>query len=359
MKKILVAGAGGAPSEGVIYSLLQSPEKEEIIGMGSIPSDLIMSRAARKYSVPFAYEPSYHDSLMKVLETEKPDLIHFQNDIEIYHVSKMRDDILSTGTKMFMPEHDVIDTCVDKWKTYEKFVKAGVKVPTNIRIYNEKDLKEAFLSLGDEDGKIWLRASSMGAGGKGSIPTNSFDMAKAWIDRHDGWGDFVAAEMLTPDTVTWLSVWYNGELIVAQTRKRSGWIHGNRTVSGITGVTKVGITCSDETVNTIARNAILAVSPKPHGIFGVDMAYDKNGIPNPTEINIARFFTTIRFFTEAGLNMPVIYKDLALYGKRPAQKEIVNPLPNGLLWLRAMDTAPLLTTEEEIEKGLIVPEIKK
>lgn len=31
MKKILIAGAGGAPSEGIIYSLLKSPENEEVI----------------------------------------------------------------------------------------------------------------------------------------------------------------------------------------------------------------------------------------------------------------------------------------------------------------------------------------
>jgi carbamoyl-phosphate synthase large subunit len=37
---------------------------------------------------------------------------------------------------------------------------------------------------------------------------------------------------------------------------------------------------------------------------GVDMAYDRNNVPNPNEINISRFFTTVLFFTEAGLNMP-------------------------------------------------------
>ena len=48
MVKILIAGAGGAPSEGVINSLLLSKKKEEIIGMGSEPSDLVLSNAKRK-----------------------------------------------------------------------------------------------------------------------------------------------------------------------------------------------------------------------------------------------------------------------------------------------------------------------
>lgn len=353
MAKILIAGAGGAPSEGVIFSLLQSPQQEEIIGMGSVPTDLIMSRAKRKYSVPFSYEVTYHDTLLKVLDIEKPDLVHFQNDVEIYYASLMRNEILNAGVKLFMPSHDVIEICVNKWNSYKKFVEAGIKVPQNMLINTEEDLKNAFATLSDNQGSIWLRSSSMGGGGKGSLPTNDFNMAKAWIERHNGWGDFIAAELLTPKTVTWLSIWWNGELIVAQTRKRSGWIHGNRTVSGVTGVTKVGITFSDEMVDQVAESAILSVTDKPHGIFGVDMTYDKDGIPNPTEINISRFFTTIRFFTEAGLNMPVIFKDLVLYNKKPQLNKNINPLPDGLLWLRGMDIEPLLASEEYIEKNLI------
>ncbi|MBR4126192.1 MAG: carboxylate--amine ligase [Alphaproteobacteria bacterium] len=354
MTKILIAGAGGAPSEGVINSLLKSKKHETIIGMGSEPTDLVLSHAERKYYVPYANRPEYKNSLLKILEKEKPDLIHFQNDLEIYYASLIRDDIHAAGTKMFMPPHDVIDTCVNKFKSYLKFKQAGIKVPVNMMINDESDLKRAFAELGDEKGTIWLRSTSMGGGGKGSIPTNDYQMAKCWIDRANGWKEFIAAEMLTSKTVTWLSIWFEGELIVAQTRKRSGWIHGNRTASGVTGVTKVGQTCSDDLVTKIAMDTVKAVSDKPHGIFGVDMAYDADGVPNPTEINISRFFTTVLFFTEAGLNMPEIFKDLALYGEFPKLEKKINPLPDGLMWMRGMDTKPRLMTAKDIEKEVIV-----
>jgi carbamoyl-phosphate synthase large subunit len=159
--------------------------------------------------------------------------------------------------------------------------------------------------------------------------------------------------MLTKDTVTWLSIWHEGKLVVAQTRIRKGWTHGNRTLSGVTGVTKVGQTYSSAKVDEIAHNAIFAIDEKPHGIYGVDMAYDEEGIPNPTEINISRFFTTVLFFTEAGLNMPKIFKDIALYGEFPKLAKTINPLPDGLLWLRGMDTKPRLMTSAEIEKEMI------
>jgi carbamoyl-phosphate synthase large subunit len=351
--KILIAGAGGAPSEGVIKSLLASKKNEEIIGMGSEPTDLLLSAAEKKYYIPYANTPEYKSCLLQILEKEKPDLIHFQNDLEIFHASALRDEIHAAGVKTFMPSHEVIDTCVHKYKTYLKLKDAGIKVPENIMIHNEADLKHAFETLGDKNGNIWLRASSIGGGGKGALPTSDFVFAKGWIERYKGWGDFVAAEMLSPDTVTWLSIWHEGNLVVAQTRIRKGWTHGNRTVSGVTGVTKVGQTFSDEMVDKIAIETVKAVSDKPHGIFGVDMAYDFNGIPNPTEINISRFFTTVLFFTEAGLNMPEIFKDLALYNTFPNLEKIINPLPDGLLWLRGMDAKPLLVTNDDFEKNII------
>ncbi|KAF2513529.1 ATP-grasp domain-containing protein [Flavobacterium foetidum] len=353
MKKILIGGAGGAPSEGVINSLLRSKKGEEIIGMGSDPTDLVLSSAKKKYALPYADSPEYLESLLGILNTEKPDLIHFQNDLEVFYASQYREQIHATGTKTFMPDHDVIDTCVHKYKTYLKLKEANVKVPTNILLNNEENLLRAFEELGDEEGKIWLRASSIGGGGKGALPTNDFTFAKGWIERYNGWGDFIAAELLTPETVTWLSIWHEGELIVAQTRIRKGWTHGNRTVSGVTGVTKVGQTFSDKIVDEVAINTVKAVSDKPHGIFGVDMAYDKDGFPNPTEINISRFFTTVLFFTEAGLNMPEIFKDLALYGEKPDLNKIINPLPDGLLWLRGMDTIPRIFNNEQIRKEII------
>jgi carbamoyl-phosphate synthase large subunit len=354
MKKIIIAGAGGAPSEGVIKSLLKSKRPEEIIGMGSEPTDLALSAASKKYYISYANQPGYKAALESIVKKEKPDLIHFQNDLEIYHASLLRNEIEGLAEKVFMPTHEVIDTCVHKYKTWQCFKAAGITVPENHVIATEKDLQFAFNNLADADGRIWLRASSIGGGGKGALPTADIDFAKAWINHYKGWGEFVAAQMLTSKTVTWLSIWNNGKLIVAQSRAREAWTHGNRTLSGVTGVTKVGKTVSDIHVDETAQRAIMAVDKVPHGIYGVDMTYDRDGIPNPTEINISRFFTTVLFFTEAGLNMPEIFKDIALYNELPSLEKVINPLPDNLLWLRGMDTTPRLMKQDQMEDEIIL-----
>lgn len=352
MKKILIAGAGGVPSENVIRSLIEANDGEVIYGMGSEPSDLILSSASKKYIVPYAVAPEYKGALNSILKDAKPDLVHFQNDIEILKASSLREDITAHGVKIFMPDHDVIENCVDKAKSAHIWQAAGVKIPRTMDIHSPADLKKAFETLANKDGAIWLRAS-VGGGGKGALPTQDFEFASRWIDRFKGWGSFTAAELLTEKTVTWLSIWYEGELVVAQTRRRKSWNFGNRTLSGVTGVTGVGETCSDEKIDRIALDAIGAIDKRPHGIYGVDMTYDASGVPNPTEINISRFFTTAYFFTRAGLNMPKIFKDIALYGKFPTLEKKINPLPDGLLWIRSMDREPLLTTEADMFKQLI------
>lgn len=351
MKKILLAGAGGAPTENVVHSLREAEKKEYLIGIGSEPYDMMISDTDIRYQVPYAVEKNYKKRLFEIIDREKPNFAHFQNDIEIREISRIRDEISDKGVKLYMPSLETVELCVDKGKSTNLWMREGIKVPKTMIIKEEADLKYAFEQLGDQEGNIWLRAT-VGGGGKGALPTNDFEFAKMWINRFNGWGAFTAAELLTKDTVTWLSIWYEGELVVAQTRKRQSWNFGNRTLSGVTGITRVGETCSDEVVNRVALDAIQSIDKRPHGIYGVDMTYDRNGIPNPTEINISRFFTTVYFFTKAGLNMPEIFKNIALYNEFPSLKKKINPLPDGLLWIRGMDREPVLTTQDKLKEEI-------
>ena len=176
--------------------------------------------------------------------------------------------------------------------------------------------------------------------------------ARAWINFNEGWGHFTAAELLTPDSITWMSIWKEGKLIVAQGRKRLYWELARIAPAGITGITGAGVTVADKSVDKIAKEAIFSIDPKPNGIFSVDLTYDFSGVPNPTEINIGRFFTTHYFFTQAGLNMPEIYIKLAYNEALPRIVKKINPLRNGLVWIRGVDFLPVLVHEKKIRKDV-------
>ena len=346
LARIHIGGAGGAPSNNFIRSLRDSARKHYLIGASSVPSDLMLADVDEKHVVPYANAPDYRQCILALLTRTRPAFMHVQSDYEVRVVSSMRNEIEALGVRLFLPAPDTVENCVDKGKSYDIWSRAGLRVPRTILLNTVADLKGAFDSLGET---IWIRAT-VGGGGRGALPVSSFDFARAWIDQHDGWGEFTAAELLTHRSVTWQSIWYQGELVVAQARRRHKWNYGDRTLSGVTGITGVAETCSDEDVTRIALDAISAVDSRPHGIFCVDMTYDNSGVPNPTEINIGRFFTTHYFFTKAGVNFPEIYCDLGLEGRFPTLDRKINPLPDGLVWIRGMDVTPVLTTSEELAK---------
>ncbi|UCD16153.1 MAG: carboxylate--amine ligase [Candidatus Omnitrophota bacterium] len=343
MKRIIVTGAGGSPSTNFIRSLRLSPEKFFIVGVDCDEYYLQRAETDLKFLVPGADDKNYLPILKQIIKETQAEFIYSQPDMEVNKISANRDDL---GVKTFLPAHKTIEICQNKLESYKMWKQAQIKTPETILINNESDLKEAFSKLGKS---VWLRAIVSPGGGKGSFFTDDFEVAKAWIKHCKGWGSFTASERLTSQTVAWLSIWKKGELIVAQGRKRLYWEFGNRVPSGVTGLTGTGVTVCDPLVDDIAQKVIFAIDNNPCGIYGVDLTYDKDRIPNPTEINIGRFFTTHLFFTKAGLNMPYIFVKLAFDEELPDIKKKLNPLPSDLAWVRGMDFEPILTSLKEIK----------
>jgi carbamoyl-phosphate synthase large subunit len=80
-----------------------------------------------------------------------------------------------------------------------------------------------------------VAAAVIGAGGRGALPVRDHDVetARSWIELHKGWGNFTAAELLEPDSITWMSIWNQGG-------KRLYWDLSRISPSGVTGVTGPG-----------------------------------------------------------------------------------------------------------------------
>jgi len=343
MKRILVVGAGGSAATNFVRSLRAAPEPFYLIGTDFDKFYLQRAETDEKHLVPRADENDYVNTLNEIIDEASAEFLHVQNDTEMYVLSKNRDKL---NVLIFLPKHKTVEICQNKFKSYKMWKKTGLKQPETLLIRTEDDLKKAFQKLGDN---IWLREIS-GAGGRGSIRVEKYEIAKAWINFKNGWGRFTAAECMQPRSVTWLSIWKDGELIVAQGRERLYWELAKLAPSGVTGVTGAGVTLSDPIIDGIALKAIFAIDKNPNGIFGVDLTYDNEGIPNPTEINIGRFFTTHEFFTRAGLNMPYIYVKLAYNEELPKIEIKINPLPPNLVWIRGVDFIPVLTTINEINR---------
>lgn len=349
MKRILVTGAGGSPSVNFTRSLRQSDEEYYIVGTDADKYYLQRAEVDARYLAPLASDPKYIDFLNYVIDKEKIDFVHAQNDVEVSFLSEHREKI---NAKTFFPDKETVKILQDKFESFKVWDAAGLKVPKTVLISRETDLQKLLDSFG---GSMWLRAIS-GAGGRGSLPVHDVKAAKNWLDfqeKNGSWdGNFTASELLEPETVTWMSIWKDGELVVAQGRKRLYWELAKISPSGVTGATGTGLTYSDLDLDAIAEKAVRSIDSNPSGLFAVDMAYDKNGTPNPTEINIGRFFTTHQFFTDAGLNMPEIFVKLGYGENVPVLKKIKNPLPDDLVWIRGMDFEPVLSDMQTVQASV-------
>ena len=206
MKRILVGGAGGTPSNNFIASLGQAPEPFYVIGITSNKYDLAKARTDERHLVPPASHARYPDVLKQIVVETRPDFFHAQNDQEIEVISELRDEI---GVQTFLPAKETVRLCIDKIRSYEKWREAGLTVPETIEIRTPADLKRACEAFGE----IWLRIRK-GAFGYGSLRTSSYDFAASWVEHFDGWGLFSAAECLDARSVTWMSLWKDGALVV-------------------------------------------------------------------------------------------------------------------------------------------------
>lgn len=351
MKRILVTGAGGPATNSFVRSLrdVDAPEMQEwgvrsyhIVGVDAGKYNVFRSEADRTYLCPKATDEAYIPFINMIIEREKIDFIHSQPEIELYELSKHRDEL---NCKHFMPKHETVGRCRNKVLSYTRWRAVGIKVPKSKIIITRDDLFEAYEIFGEN---IWLR-DTIGAAGKGSLSRPTYEQAKAHLDARKSWGRAMAAEHLTDKTITWQSIWSDGQLVVAQGRRRLYWAFSDRAQSGVTGLTGTGVTVNDPELDELAIKCIHAVDPEPHGIFSVDFTFDWGGVPNPTEINIGKFFTTHHFLTRTGYNMPDIFVKLA-FGEYTFEKPSLNPCEEDMYWIRGIDTLPKLVSRAQIDE---------
>lgn len=349
MKKIIVTNAGRGAAINFCRSLRLVPEEYYIIGLEDNKYSIMNVEADETYLSPSVESPYYLEFLKEIISRTGADFLYAsKTNEELWTISRHRDEL---DIKTFLPEDDIIDVYEDKFKTYELMKKKGIKLPDTILV-TDKDILKKFM---DKYGEIWLRAIK-GCGGKGSISTDNFEFAVNWIDNFNGWGNFTAAELLSKKTATWSGIWNNGELIVSQIRERKYWEFSYLSLSGVTGITGAQITRKDKELDELAIKCINAIHSKPHGIVSVDFCYDFNGVPNPTEIQASRFYTSSYFMAKAGLNLPHIMLKTAFGEEIDEINEKFSPLPENLLWIKYVDCEPVLTTVDEIEKNVKVLE---
>jgi carbamoyl-phosphate synthase large subunit len=339
-KRILVTGAGGPLGVNVTRSLLSAPEPIFLLGTEANRYHVPMSLTHETELIPLARETdAYLASLNELIERHDIDLLLPTHPVEVRTVAGNRDSL--TGVKLVLPGIETIEIAQSKWRTWQLLEEAGVPVPPTYLIAGEEDLERAFAAI--ETRPVWVRGAGVPGFGIGvaSLPCREVAHAAAWIDHFRGWGGFIASEFLPGRNLTWLGLFFEGELIACQGRERHEYVIPHVSPSGITGAPAVSCTVSRGDIRSVGEAAVRGITKRPHGPFFVDMTEDREGRPRVTEINGGRFGTTIHFYTEAGFNFPWLLVRLGL-GQAVEGAPIVDPVAPDTWWLRTIDCGPVL-----------------
>lgn len=79
--------------------------------------------------VPSIYSKEYVEKLKELIRTYDISAIISLNDLELPILSKNREELEKSGTKVIISSPDVIDIAFDKWKTFKFFREIGVDTP--------------------------------------------------------------------------------------------------------------------------------------------------------------------------------------------------------------------------------------
>jgi len=327
-------------------SLMMDPELR-LIGCDASAHYVHLAITSSTFIVPRCAErEAYISAINRLCQRFDVDLIMPNNSLEAHVLSAHRNEL---NACVFLPPPPTLDIANSKWASYELWRNTGLPVPKSWRLNSRTDLKRVFRD--HQQRPIWVRGAGIPGKGIGgaALPCRSLRQADTWVDYYDGWGGMMASEYLPGDNLTWIGLWKQGTLVTSASRRRLAYVIPHVSPSGITGAPAISEIVHRPELNEIGMQAALAVDEKLTGVSFLDFKCDADGQPRITEMNAGRFGTTHHFYSVAGLNLPLMYVQLALKGTVEPKPAIFDPLPAGLTWIRTLDAGPVLLSKDELE----------
>lgn len=134
--KIIRSAVGSLPSLGLIRELAR--HGVEVIGIDAALLSFGFHVLAKGYVVPKGDSPGFIQSILKIIDTERPDAIISGPESELLTLSKNKRDIEQRGALLLCPDYKYVSICADKMKTYEAFRTLNIPYPG---LYIERKVK--------------------------------------------------------------------------------------------------------------------------------------------------------------------------------------------------------------------------
>lgn len=139
----LITGVGaGGIGEGIVKALKLVKERYRIICTDTVALAAPLFRVDKGYLVPLAIEENYIDRLLDICKKENVDVLIPGSVPELDRISKDREYFESDDIVPILNPAEVIETGLDKWKTYEFLSENGFQCPQTVLAEDRLDLVE-------------------------------------------------------------------------------------------------------------------------------------------------------------------------------------------------------------------------
>jgi carbamoyl-phosphate synthase large subunit len=349
--RVLVLDAGSPHANNLIRSLKFGEPSWLIAGCNRSPFTLGKSAADRNYLVPIWPAMSI-EALRRIVETESIDVVIPTTDADVQALSTMRNEL---GCRTFLPRHETIDFCTDKYAVSRRLRRCGVAAPLTYPIPSIEKVDAIFRKLNRNGKQLWCRIRN-GSGSYAAIPVRAPQQARSWIAyweemRGVPQGSFTLSEYLPGRDFCVQCLWDKGRLVLAKMAERITYFNTG-SPSGVSSMPTLARTVFEPRLLDCCSRAIHAIDAEASGVYFVDLKENERGEACVTEINAGRFATMTNIHDLAGKhNMAVLYVRLALGGR--VRIRGARDFAEGYYLVRSIDTLPALVRGPELFAGLL------
>lgn len=139
---VLVTGVGGGGHGHEVAKALRLAGSYRIVGVDMRPSSFGLFDVDAAFVVEPASEPSYVDTLLEICEMEDARVLIHGSEPELKVISEHRERFAEAGVLPLINAREVIEICMDKWRTIEVLREANLPVPTSALVGREDDLPD-------------------------------------------------------------------------------------------------------------------------------------------------------------------------------------------------------------------------
>lgn len=310
---VLVTASGAQFMPGLAACLKNNGEREiRLIGTDLNIDSTVLQMVDDCFCVPKPSDFNYVETLLKICENNKVDVLLPFMSSELELLQKYKKDFEKIGTKVSVSDGDALKITNNKLALYEFMQEHGFKTPKFKGVHSVAELKEAFEYVGYPQKAVCVKATeSSGSRGIRIVdPSKSrFDILfnekpNSFFISYEELVQILSEKVEIPELMVMEylpGMEYSVDLLADHGEVL--YLAGRETNVNLASIPQVATLAKNEEAYEISKALIKEL--KLDGNADLDFKFDENGHPVLMEIN-SRIAATMQIFEKGGLNLPYL-----------------------------------------------------